>query len=111
MLVRSQDNKKITENIHFTTVESKLRKYEIRHVDSWRLYGEYSTMEEAIEALDMLEQAYRNEVKVFQMPAEYELMGASDSNKGAICNYCGSIKTEYNRNTDSWRCESCGKEF
>lgn len=73
MLVRSQDNQKITENIDFTTVENKKREYEIRHVESWRLYGTYFTLKKAIKALDMMERMYRHERTTFQFPAEEEV--------------------------------------
>lgn len=73
MLVRSQDNQKITENIDFTTVENKKREYEIRHVESWRNYGTYSTLPKAIKVLDMMERTYRHERSTFQFPAEKEI--------------------------------------
>lgn len=86
MLVRSQDNEKITDRIEFLIAEIPEKGWGV--YQSERLFGEYSSLEKAIKALDMLEDYYnipitylnvssvetiRHEFFVFQMPAEEEI--------------------------------------
>lgn len=86
MLVRSQDNEKITDRIEFLIAEIPEKGWGV--YQSERLFGEYSSLEKAIKALDMLEDHYnmpithlnvssietiRHEFFVFQMPAEEEI--------------------------------------
>lgn len=86
MLVRSQDNEKITDRIEFLIAEIPLNgEYGIYQPDHYRLFGRYSTFEKAIKALDKLEEHFnepvyynefdgRSTIKyehaVFQFPAE-----------------------------------------
>lgn len=59
MLVRSQDNEKITDRIEFSIVEVPVKGYwGIYQPEPLRLFGEYSTFEKAVKALDMLEKNY-----------------------------------------------------
>jgi hypothetical protein len=89
MLVRSQDNQKITDRIEFLIAEIPVTgEYGIYQPDHYRLFGRYSTMRMAIKALDMLEEHFnepvyynvinkneteRYEHTVFQFPAESEI--------------------------------------
>ena len=59
MLVRSQDNEKITDRIEFSIVEVPVKgHWGIYQPEHFRLFGEYSTFEKAVKALDMLEKKY-----------------------------------------------------
>ena len=59
MLVRSQDNEKITDRIEFSIVEVPVKGiWGIYQPEHSRLFGEYSTFEKAVKALDMLEKNY-----------------------------------------------------
>ena len=89
MLVRSQDNEKITDRIEFLITEIPLTgEYGIYQPDQYILFGRYSSFEKAIKALDKLEEhfnepIYYNELgvhetakyghAVFQFPAEEEI--------------------------------------
>lgn len=89
MLVRSQDNEKITDRIEFLIAEIPLNgEYGIYQPDHYRLFGRYSTMKKAIKALDMLEKNYNLNGKLqflsdgtvttticnlFQFPTEEEI--------------------------------------
>ena len=89
MLVRSQDNEKITDRIEFLIAEIPLNgEYGIYQPDHYRLFGRYSSLEKAIKALDMLEERYEMPITyvnvssietdkhaffVFQFPAEEEI--------------------------------------
>ena len=87
MLVRSQDNEKITDRIEFLIAEIPLNgEYGIYQPDHYRLFGRYSTMKKAIKALDILMKCYagrlavvlqKNETlysaKIFTFPAEEEI--------------------------------------
>ena len=89
MLVRSQDNEKITDRIEFLIAEIPLTgEYGIYQPDQYKLFGRYSTFAKAIKALDKLEEhfnepIYYNELgghetakyghAVFQFPAEEEI--------------------------------------
>lgn len=90
MLVRSQDNEKITDRIEFSIVEVPVKgHWGIYQPEPLRLFGEYSTFEKAVNALDRLERAYTNFgrvtnkkigfvaefdlPKVFQFPKEEEI--------------------------------------
>jgi hypothetical protein len=86
MLVRSQDNEKITDRIEFLITETPEKGWGV--YQSERLFGEYGSLEKAIKALDMLEESYNRNGKVaymsdgtlttmicnlFQFPAEEEI--------------------------------------
>lgn len=86
MLVRSQDNEKITDRIEFLIAGIPEKGWGV--YQSERLFGEYSSLEKAIKALDMLEDRYempityvnvssvetdRHEFFVFQFPTEEEI--------------------------------------
>ena len=87
MLVRSQDNEKITDRIEFLIAEIPEKGWGV--YQSERLFGEYSSLEKAIVVLDMMGKKYieygtitsrANGVhaafelpKIFQMPAEEEI--------------------------------------
>lgn len=71
MLVRSQDNEKITDRIEFLIAEIPLNgEYGIYQPEHYRLFGRYSTMEKAIKALDMLEDAYGKKGALNMLPVE-----------------------------------------
>ena len=86
MLVRSQDNEKITDRIEFLIAEIPEKGWGVYQAE--RLFGKYSSLEKAIKALDMLEdhynmpvvyvnvsslETYKHEFFVFQFPAEKEI--------------------------------------
>ena len=59
MLVRSQDNTKITDRIEFAIQEIPLKEeYGIYQPGQGRLFAKYSTFEKAVKALNMMEDAY-----------------------------------------------------
>lgn len=71
MLVRSQDNEKITDRIEFSIVEVPVKGYwGIYQPEPYRLFGEYSTFEKAVKALNMLELAYGRKCTSHIMPKE-----------------------------------------
>ena len=68
MLVRSQDNEKITDRIEFLIAEIPLNgEYGIYQPGQFRLFAKYSTMKMAIKALDML-------AEHFNKPACYNVI-------------------------------------
>ena len=89
MLVRSQDNEKITDRIEFLISEiSSTGEYVIYQPPQYGVFGRYSTFAKAIKALDMLEESYNRNGKVaytsagtlttivcnlFQFPSEEEI--------------------------------------
>ena len=89
MLVRSQDNEKITDRIEFLIAEIPVSgEYGVYQPDSFKLFGKYSSLEKAIKALDMLEESYNKNGRaaylsdgtlttllcnLFQFPAEEEI--------------------------------------
>lgn len=88
MLVRSQDNEKITDRIEFSIIEVPLKGWGVYQPDHYRLFGLYSTFKKAVKSLDMLEEhfnqpVYYNELgghetaryghPVFQFPKEEEI--------------------------------------
>lgn len=89
MLVRSQNNQRITDKIEFQAIKDGSGDWVILHIGGYKIFAVYSTLEKAIKALDMLERKYSaygqlsNRVngilgvvelpKVFQFPAEEEI--------------------------------------
>ena len=75
MLVRSQDNEKITDRIEFLIAEIPLNgEYGIYQPDQFRLFAKYSTMKMAIKALDML-------AEHFNKPACYSVIAVNETMK------------------------------
>lgn len=80
MLIRSQDNKKITNDLCLEIIENEyIHGFEIFN-NSIGVIGEYSTEEKAIKVLDMIQEEYANgnewlnvAGKVFHMPQEDEV--------------------------------------
>ena len=71
MLVRSQDNEKITDRIEFLIAEIPEKGWGVYQAE--RLFGKYSSLEKAIKSLDFVKQAYIVGTYVFQFPAEKEI--------------------------------------
>lgn len=77
MLIRSQDNKKITNDLCLEIIENEYtHSFEIFN-NSVGVIGEYSTEEKAIKVLDEIFRAFRNmafvDVVTFQMPQDNEV--------------------------------------
>ena len=77
MLIRSQDNKKITNDLCLEIIENEYtHRFEIFN-NSLGVIGEYSTEEKAIKVLDEIFRAFRNmafvDVVTFQMPQDNEV--------------------------------------
>ena len=86
MLVRSQDNEKITDRIEFLIMITPSNKWGIWQPEKFRLFGEYSTQQKAIKVLDMLMKRYADSMavvlqenealysaKIFTFPSEEEI--------------------------------------
>lgn len=83
MLIRSQDNKKLVNFDSYEGIsinypnESDFQIMAVKELVDSNLglveMGTYYSEEKAIKVLDMIESAYKNECRVFQMPADEEI--------------------------------------
>ena len=88
MLIRSQDNTKITDSIKFSICKKSDGTYGIYAPITCECFGEYSTRKKAIKVLDMIEAHYNEPIysnheskeetahylrSSFQMPADDEV--------------------------------------
>lgn len=64
MLVRSQDRRKITQQIEFNIVKITDNIFEIRHSVTGQNYGRYSLEEKAVEIMDLIERRFKRHTVV-----------------------------------------------